>query len=91
MSILDKIKSEPAAITGVVTALGMAAVDYGLITTTQEGHLLGLVSSVLALLGAGVVRQNVSPTSKPTVPSGIHPAAVDVSPAVQPANDGTDA
>lgn len=76
--ILEYLKSEPAAITGAVTAALIVAVDFGLIDTTQENHLLGLVGAVLALLGAGVTRQAVTPTSRTTTPlSGIHPAAID--------------
>jgi len=61
----ERVKNEPAIVTGVVTAVIVLAVAFGVpISDDQKSAILGLVSAVLMLAGAGVVRGKVKPTRK---------------------------
>jgi uncharacterized membrane protein (UPF0136 family) len=58
-AIVDKIKSEPALVAGIVQAVVALAVAFGLpLTDAQQGTILALSAAILALF----VRQRVTPT-----------------------------
>lgn len=58
---------EPALIAGAVRAIILAAVAFGLRWTPEQiGALMLAVEAVLTLL----VRQNVTPTAAPVLPTG---------------------
>lgn len=49
---MNKLKNQPAAITGVVVAVITLAVAFGApISEDQKAHIVGLVGAILALLG----------------------------------------
>lgn len=76
-NILDRIKNEPAAITGAVVAAITLAVAFGVpISSDQRSAIVGIVGAVLSLLGAGVVRSQVTPTRKVESTDTPDPAAV---------------
>jgi hypothetical protein len=57
--MLDRIKSEPAVVAGIVQAVLALVVAFGLdLTTEQVAAILGVTAAVLAL----VVRSQVTPT-----------------------------
>ena len=59
-SIIDRVRREPALVSGLVTAVLALAVSFGLdLTEEQVGSILAVVATVMAL----VVRQQVTPTS----------------------------
>lgn len=59
MSILDKLRSEPALVAGVLQALLALLLAFGVpLTDEQVGAILALSAAVLAV----VVRQRVTPT-----------------------------
>jgi len=61
----ERIKDEPALLVGVVTAIITLLVTFGVpISADQKTAVVGLVSAVLMLAGAGVVRGKVKPTRK---------------------------
>lgn len=58
MSVLERIKSEPAVVAGVVQAVLACAVAFGLpLNDAQQGTVLALSAAILALF----VRQRVTP------------------------------
>ena len=64
-SIFTLIRSEPAVITGLVVAVITLVVAFGIpISDDQRSAIVGLVGAVLAILGGGVVRSQVTPTNK---------------------------
>ena len=64
MSIIAKIRTEPALVTGAVLAIIGVASAFGLgITDGQRDAIVALVGAALALLGAGVTRQRVTPVA----------------------------
>ena len=64
-SIFTLIRSEPAVITGLVVAVITLVVAFGIpISDDQRSAIVGLVGAVLAILGAGVVRSQVTPLAK---------------------------
>ena len=59
-SIIDRVRREPALVSGLVTAAIALAVSFGLdLTEEQVGSILAVVAAVMAL----VVRQQVTPTA----------------------------
>ena len=59
-SIIDRVRREPALVSGLVTAVLALAVSFGLdLTEEQVGSILAVVAAVMAL----VVRQQVTPTA----------------------------
>lgn len=59
-SIIDRVRREPALVSGLVTAVIALAVAFGLdLSEEQVGSILAVVAAVMAL----VVRQQVTPTS----------------------------
>lgn len=79
----SKIKNEPALATGAVLAVIGVASSFGLgITDGQRSAIVALVGAILALCGAGVVRQNVTPAGKAAQAQMVaqttpHPASID--------------
>jgi uncharacterized membrane protein YeiH len=64
------IRTEPALVTAAVLALIGVASAFGLgITDGQSDAIVALVGAVLALVGGGVIRSQVTPAS-PGQPSG---------------------
>jgi hypothetical protein len=63
--MMDWWRAEPAMITGATTSVILLLVAFGVpISEDQKVAVIGVVSAVLTLLGAIVVRQNVySPAS----------------------------
>lgn len=62
---IDFIRREPAAITALVVAVITLIVAFGTpIDDSQRSAIVGLVGAVLAILGGGVVRSQVTPTAK---------------------------
>ena len=62
-SIIDRVRREPALVSGLVTAVIALAVSFGLdLTEEQVGSIQAVVAAVMAL----VVRQQVTPTSDGT-------------------------
>ena len=62
-SIIDRVRREPALVSGLVTAVIALAVSFGLdLTEEQVGSILAVVAAVMAL----VVRQQVTPTGGAT-------------------------
>ena len=62
-SIIDRVRREPALVSGLVTAVIALAVAFGLdLSEEQVGSILAVVAAVMAL----VVRQQVTPTSGAT-------------------------
>ena len=60
--ILDRLRREPALVTGVVLAVIAVASSFGLgITDGQRDAVVALVSAVLPLVGAAVTRSKVTP------------------------------
>lgn len=60
MSILEKIKAEPALVAGIVQAVLAVAVAFGLpLTDAQQGTIMALSAAILAV----IVRKNVTPTA----------------------------
>lgn len=58
-SVIDRVRREPALVSGLVTAVLALAVSFGLdLTEEQVGSILAVVAAVMAL----VVRQQVTPT-----------------------------
>lgn len=56
---------EPALWAGAITAAVDLAIAFGVpITPDQKIAILGIISPVIALIAAFVVRQNVTPTAK---------------------------
>ena len=56
------VQQEPALVVGVVLAVVGLASAFGLgLTDGQQDAIVALVGAVLALLGAGVTRSQVSP------------------------------
>jgi hypothetical protein len=63
--MLTFIRREPALVVGFVLAVIGVATAFGLgITKGQSDAIVSLVGAGLALLGAGVTRSQVSPTSQ---------------------------
>lgn len=63
--MFERIKNEPALLTGAVTAAIALAVAFGApISGDQKEAVVGVVVAVVALLGGAVTRQSVSPTRK---------------------------
>ncbi len=61
-NLIARIKKEPALAVGVVVAVLSLAAAFGLpIDDGVKSSVVGVVSAVLALLGAGVTRSKVSP------------------------------
>lgn len=59
MSIIDRLRSEPALVAGVLQALLALLLAFGVpLTDEQVGAILALSAAVLAV----VVRQRVTPT-----------------------------
>ena len=59
-SIIDRVRREPALVSGLVTAVVALAVAFGLdLTEEQVGAIMAVTAAVLAL----VVRQKVTPTA----------------------------
>ena len=59
-SIIDRVRREPALVSGLVNAVVALAVAFGLdLTEEQIGSILAVVAAVMAL----VVRQQVTPTA----------------------------
>ena len=59
MSMLDRIKAEPALVAGVVQAVLALLLAFGVpLSDEQVGAILALSAAVLAV----AVRQNVTPT-----------------------------
>lgn len=59
-SIIDRVRREPALVSGLVNAVIALAVSFGLdLTEEQIGSILAVVAAVMAL----GVRQQVTPTS----------------------------
>ena len=59
-SIIDRVRREPALVSGLVTAVVALAVSFGLdLTEEQVGSIQAVVAAVMAL----VVRQQVTPTA----------------------------
>ena len=59
-SIIDRVRREPALVSGIVTAVLALAVSFGLdLTEEQVGSIQAVVAAVMAL----VVRQQVTPTA----------------------------
>lgn len=62
MSILDRIRSEPALVSGLVVVLLNVAAAFGFdLTAEQTAAVNGLVVALLAF----VVRSQVSPIARP--------------------------
>jgi hypothetical protein len=62
--MLDKIRREPALVTGAVLAVIGVASSFGLgVTDGQTQAIVALVGAALALLGAGVTRSQVTPAA----------------------------
>ena len=58
--MLDKIRQEPALVTGVVSALIALGISFGLdLSTDQVGTIMAVVGALLAF----VVRSQVTPTA----------------------------
>jgi uncharacterized membrane protein YphA (DoxX/SURF4 family) len=67
MLIINRIKSEPAVVAGVVQALLGLLLAFGVdLSTAQVGSVMILTAALLAL----VVRSQVTPTRKPAGESG---------------------
>ena len=63
--LLNLVRTEPAAITGLVVAIITVVVAFGVpIDDSQRSAIVGVVGAVLAILGAGVVRSQVTPLAK---------------------------
>jgi uncharacterized membrane protein (UPF0136 family) len=59
-AIVDRIRSEPALVSGLVAALIALSAAFGLdLTSQQQGALMAVVAAVLAF----VVRAKVSPNA----------------------------
>jgi hypothetical protein len=62
--VIDRIRREPALVTGLVLAVIGVASAFGLgITDGQRDGIVAAVGAVLALLGAGVTRSQVTPST----------------------------
>jgi hypothetical protein len=58
--------TEPALIVGVVEAVLVLLVAFGVpLTTEQRVAVLGVTSAVLAVAGSLLIRSQVSPVNKP--------------------------
>lgn len=63
--IIARIKREPALLVGVIVAILSLATAFGLpIDDGVKSSVVGVVTAVLALLGAGVTRSKVTPVNK---------------------------
>lgn len=63
--MLSILTDEPALITGMVTAVLVLLVTFGVpISDEQQKAILGLFSAALMLSGALYVRSKVTPTAK---------------------------
>ena len=64
-NLINLVRTEPAAITGLVVAVITLVVAFGVpIDDSQRSAIVGVVGAVLAILGAGVVRSQVTPLAK---------------------------
>ena len=64
MSVFDRLRAEPALVSGVVLALIAVASSFGLgITEGQSDAIVALVSAALPLVGAVVTRAKVTPVN----------------------------
>lgn len=64
-TLIDRIRREPALVIGLVLAVIGVASSFGLgITDGQSDAIVALAGAVLALLGAGVTRSQVSPKQR---------------------------
>src|SRR5699024_6839530 len=62
-TMFERIKNEPALLTGFITAVIALAVSFGApISDDQKAAIVGVAVAVVALLGGVVTRQNVIPT-----------------------------
>ena len=65
MKNLNIWQAEPAMVIGLVTAVLALVVSFGIpVSQDQRDAIVGVVSAVLILLGAVVVRANVYPAAK---------------------------
>lgn len=63
--MLNFIRREPAAVVGLVVAGLALVVAFGIpISTDQKAAIVGVVTAILSILGAGVTRSQVTPTAK---------------------------
>lgn len=63
--IIARIKREPALLVGVVVAILSLVTAFGIpLDTDVKSGIVGVVTAVLALLGAGVTRSKVTPVDK---------------------------
>ena len=66
--MIDKIRREPALVTGLVLAVIGVVSAFGLhVTDGQSAGIVSLVGAVLALFGAGVTRSQVTPAREVAV------------------------
>ena len=57
------MRTEPALIVGVITALLILLVSFGVpISSDQREAIIGFSNAALAVIGTLVIRQNVSPS-----------------------------
>lgn len=67
-AIFDRIRNEPALVTGVVSALIALGVSFGLdLSGEQTGAIMAAVAAVMAL----VVRQQVTPVNRTIDPDDL--------------------
>lgn len=60
--MLERIKNEPALLVGVVGAIIVLAVTFGVpIDESQRTAIVGVVGAVVAILGGGTIRTQVTP------------------------------
>ena len=65
MKNLNIWQAEPAMVIGLVTAVLALVVSFGIpVSQDQRDAIVGVVSAVLILIGAVVVRANVYPAAK---------------------------
>ncbi len=69
-NLLDLWRAEPALVVGFITAVLDLGIAFGLpLTADQKVAIIGVVSAALAMLGATLVRAEVTPVAK-LPPSG---------------------
>ena len=60
--MFERIKNEPALLTGLITAVIALAVSFGApISDDQKAAVVGVAVAIVALLGGAVTRQSVTP------------------------------
>ena len=71
--IINLLRNEPALVVGVVVAVLTLLVAFGVhLSDGQNTAIQGLITALLALIGAGAIRAQVTPVGKPGEDSEPH-------------------